>query len=236
MTALLSLDNIRFCWPGQPQPALQIASLQIAAAERVFVIGPSGCGKTTLLSLIAGMVSAQAGAIHFAGQDLRRLSASQRDRLRADEIGIIFQLFNLLPYLSVLDNVLLTAQFSRQREQRAIQCSGSPRAEAERLLQRLGLDAALWQRPVTDLSVGQQQRVAAARALLGRPALLLADEPTSALDTQHRDRFIQLLDEECRDAGTALLFVSHDLNLAGHFSRTLDLAALNKAAATEASR
>ena len=230
MTDLLALHGISFRWPGAAQPVMQIDQFAVQEAERLFVIGPSGCGKTTLLSLIAGIASPQSGEIIFQGTRVSDWRPSRRDRLRADQFGIIFQLFNLLPYLSVLDNVLLAAQFSSLRRDRAAQISGSAKAEAERLLERLGLPAALWSRSTTELSVGQQQRVAAARALFGRPALLLADEPTSALDGEHRDRFIALLTEECEQAGTALLFVSHDVSLAQHFSRTVDLRQLNRSA------
>ncbi|MDF1628866.1 MAG: ABC transporter ATP-binding protein [Alcanivoracaceae bacterium] len=230
MSNLLSLQKVSYQWPGTARPALQIEQLSVDEAERVFVIGPSGCGKTTLLSLIAGIAVPQAGGIIFQGEQVSGWRSSQRDRVRADQFGIIFQMFNLLPYLSVLDNVLLTAQFSAPRRRRAEQLSGSATAEAERLLERLGLPVELWQRPATALSVGQQQRVAAARALFGRPAILLADEPTSALDGEHRDRFISLLREECEAAGAALLFVSHDVSLSQHFSRVLDLRELNKSA------
>jgi putative ABC transport system ATP-binding protein len=229
MSSMLELEDIRFSWPRQPEPTLQIDALSVAPGEAVFLIGPSGCGKTTLLSLIAGILTPQQGRVYFDGQRVDILAASARDRLRADQLGIIFQLFNLLPYLSVRDNVLLSARFSAARAGRAVTGSGSVTAEAERLLDRLGLPPALWNRPATALSVGQQQRVAAARALLGRPALLLADEPTSALDTAHRDRFIRLLLEEAEAAGSALLFVSHDVSLAGQFSRVLDLSCLNQA-------
>lgn len=230
MNDLLTLSSLGYQWPGSAQPVLQIDHLSVQAGERLFVIGPSGCGKTTLLSLIAGIASPQVGEIVFQGERVSSWRPSQRDRLRADQFGIVFQLFNLLPYLSVLDNVLLTARFSALRRQRATQLSGSPRAEAQRLLERLGLSSTFWQRRATALSVGQQQRVAVARALFGRPALLLADEPTSALDSEHRDRFISLLTEECQAAGTALLFVSHDISLSHHFSRVVDLATLNTAA------
>ncbi|MFN3714863.1 MAG: ABC transporter ATP-binding protein [Alcanivoracaceae bacterium] len=229
MSSMLELEDIHFSWPRQPGPTLRIDALSVAPAEAVFLIGPSGCGKTTLLSLIAGILTPQQGRVYLDGQRLDILPASARDRLRADRLGIIFQLFNLLPYLSVRDNVLLSARFSPARAARAVAETGSVKAEAERLLDRLGLEPALWNRPATELSVGQQQRVAAARALLGRPALLLADEPTSALDSTHRDRFIRLLREEAEAAGSALLFVSHDVSLAGQFSRVLDLSTLNQA-------
>lgn len=230
---MLSLQDICFSWPRQNQPVMQLEKLEVAAGERIFLRGPSGSGKTTLLSLIAGIATPQQGKILFRDQDLVQWSGSRRDRWRADQLGIVFQLFNLLPYLSVLDNVLLGARFSAARSQRAEAASGSVQQEATRLLSRLGLSQAICSRPATALSVGQQQRVAVARALLGRPALLLADEPTSALDGEHRDQFIQLLIEEADAAGSALLFVSHDVTLAKHFSRTLDLPEINRAQARE---
>lgn len=232
MTALLAIENLRFGW-RPAQPVLDIPALHLAAGERLFLAGPSGCGKTSLLSLIAGTARADSGDIHLDGQPLHKLRPAARDRLRADRIGILFQLFNLLPYLSVRDNVLLSAHFSRLREQRARERSGSAEAEAERLLKRLGLPDELLARPARELSIGQQQRVAAARALFGNPALIIADEPTSALDSQHRDRFIELLMEECATTGSALLFVSHDTALARHFDRRIDLPTLNRLATPE---
>ncbi|PKM23084.1 MAG: methionine ABC transporter ATP-binding protein [Gammaproteobacteria bacterium HGW-Gammaproteobacteria-14] len=227
--SLLLLQDIVFSWPKQLQPTVQLQRLEVAPQERIFLRGPSGSGKTTLLSLMAGIATPQHGSVSFQNQDIVPWSGSQRDRWRADQLGIVFQLFNLLPYLSVLDNVLLSARFSTARRQRAEQSGGSARQEATRLLSRLGLQEALWSRPATTLSVGQQQRVAVARALLGRPALVLADEPTSALDGDHRDQFIQLLIEEADAAGSALLFVSHDMALAKHFSRAIDLSDINHA-------
>ena len=150
------------------------------------------------------------------------------DRHRADHLGYIFQQFNLLPYLSVIDNVRLPCRFSARRRQRA----GS--GAAERLLERMGMDASLWHRAAGELSVGQQQRVAAARALIGAPEVVLADEPTSALDEDLRDAFMTLLLERCAEAGSALVFVSHDARLATRFARRVDLPALNAAATVAA--
>ncbi|MES1162446.1 MAG: ATP-binding cassette domain-containing protein, partial [Rhizobacter sp.] len=145
---------------------------------------------------------------------------------RADHVGYIFQQFNLLPYLSVIDNVLLPCRFSALRAQRA----GVPHRAAESLLARVGLAQALWSRPAAQLSVGQQQRVAAARALIGTPELVIADEPTSALDAPLRDGFMDLLLGECRAAGSTLVFVSHDERLAARFDRRLSLPEINRAA------
>jgi putative ABC transport system ATP-binding protein len=142
-----------------------------------------------------------------------------------DHIGLIFQQFNLIPYLSVLDNVLLPCRFSRRRREQA----GDMADSAARLLGHLDLDASLWQRPATALSVGQQQRVAAARALIGRPELVIADEPTSSLDAERQAAFLDLLIDECNEAGAALVFVSHDRRLAGRFGRELALTEINRA-------
>ncbi len=226
---LVELQALRFRWPGAAADTLAIDGLAIAPAESVFVRGASGSGKSTLLALVAGVLVPTAGSVRLLGHELARLSGPARDRLRADHVGIVFQQFNLLPYLSVLDNVRLPCRFSRARAARA------EAGEAERLLAALGLDPALARRPAAQLSVGQQQRVAAARALIGRPALVIADEPTSALDEDARDRFMALLRAQCDAAGSALVFVSHDARMAAHFDRTLDLAAVNRtAAASEA--
>lgn len=232
--ALLDLDGVRFAWTTG-RPLIDIERFTLGAGETVFLAGPSGSGKSTLLSLIGGVIAADAGRLRVCGHDLAALSGVARDRLRADHLGIIFQQFNLVPYLSMEDNVLLPCRFSRARRARIAQAGSSPPAEARRLLSRLGLDRpSLTGRPVTGLSIGQQQRVAVARALIGAPALIIADEPTSALDEGTRERFMALLFDECRASGAALLFVSHDARLAVRFDRHLDLAAINRAAtATE---
>jgi putative ABC transport system ATP-binding protein len=226
MSALLTLQDLRFGW--QPaQPVLDIAELTLAAGTSLFLRGPSGSGKSTLLNLIGAVLQPQAGTITLLGTDLASLNRGARDRFRADHIGFIFQQFNLLPYLSALDNVLLPCGFSRRRRERAGSHGG---AEAARhLLDRLGLGPELYERPANRLSVGQQQRVAAARALIGAPELIVADEPTSALDSDARDGFLKLLFDECRQAGSTLLFVSHDRSLEASFDRAIDLGAINRA-------
>lgn len=199
--------------------------------ERVFLRGPSGSGKTTLLSLIAAVLSADSGSLTVAGHDLATLKGAQRDRFRADHIGLVFQQFNLLPFLSVAQNVSLPCHFSASRRARAIADSGSLDQAAKRLLTALKLDAdQLLHRPAMTLSVGQQQRVAVARALIGRPPLVIADEPTSALDADTRDAFLDLLFTEVEATGASLLFVSHDASLATRFDRQLDLPTLNRIA------
>ncbi len=217
--ALLEVRDLQFTWPKSGGEGVHLASLALMPGERLFVAGPSGSGKSTLLSLLAGVVLPRSGTVHLLGKDWAGLSGAQRDRFRADHVGYIFQQFNLLPYLSVLDNVLLPCRFSRLRASR----SGDALAEAKRLLEQAGLDAALRSRPASSLSVGQQQRVAAVRALLGRPELVIADEPTSALDEPLRESFMDLLLRTCDAAGSALVFVSHDVRLATRFGRALAL-------------
>lgn len=225
--------DLRFTWPGAARPCIDLARFQVAAGEAVFVHGPSGCGKSTLLSLLCGVLVADAGHVSLLAQDWRGLSASRRDARRADHVGYIFQQFNLLPYLSALDNVLLPCRFSRVRRERAqAAVAGSVVEQAGHLLAQVGLPQALWRQPATALSVGQQQRVAAARALIGHPEVVIADEPTSSLDEAARDRFMSLLLEACRGAGTAVVFVSHDLRLAERFDRCVALPSINRAAAS----
>ena len=227
----IHLRELRFRWRADRPWVLDIPAFTLAAGERLFLAGPSGGGKSTLLALIAGIQRPTEGHITVLGTDLTALSGSGRDRLRADRLGVIFQMFNLLPYLSTLENVTLPCRFSTARRARAVAAAGSVAHEARRLLADLGLtDSTLEQRRAAELSVGQQQRVAAARALIGRPDLILADEPTSALDTDRRLDFIELLGRECTSAGAALLLVSHDRALAHHFDRVVELSDLNAVA------
>lgn len=226
MTSAISLEALRFVWPKGPE-VLNIPSLEIIAGERVFLHGESGSGKSTLLGLFSGVLVPGQGALNVLGVDMVQASGAQRDRLRASDLGVIFQMFNLLPFLSVLQNVTLACQFSPERKARL---QGGVEANARDLLGRLGLaEETLLARRVGDLSVGQQQRVAVARALLGGPKLVIADEPTSALDGTSRDRFMALLFSEIARLKATLILVSHDEALSGGFDRCLDLAALNQA-------
>ena len=224
---VLDLQALRYRWPGASADTLVLDSLRLAPGDKVFLRGPSGCGKSTLLSLAAGVLLPQAGQVRLLGQDWAGLRSGARDRWRADHLGYIFQQFNLLPYLSVLDNVRLPLRFSRRRATRS---AANGADSAEMLLERSGLSAGLWRQPAGALSVGQQQRVAAARALIGAPELVVADEPTSALDEDLRESFMALLLERCNATRSALLFVSHDLRLAARFDRVIDLPSLNRAA------
>lgn len=217
---LLQIRDLRFSWPGASADVLQLASLHLAPGRSYFLHGPSGCGKSTLLGLMAGVLLPRQGRVVLQGQDWASLPAGRRDRRRADLVGVIFQQFNLLPYLSCLDNVLLPCRLSPARTKR---CNAPVVDEARRLLQTMDLPAELWSRRADALSIGQQQRVAAARALMGRPPLVIADEPTSALDEPLRDAFMALLMAECRQGGSTLVFVSHDPRLAEHFDERLSL-------------
>lgn len=227
--AAVALEETVFAWPGQSAATLDIPAFRVEPGEHVFIAGPSGSGKSTLLGLIAGILAPDRGTVSVNGSPISQWSGSRRDVFRGDNIGFIFQQFNLIPYLSILENVLIPCRLSAPRSERAGTGAENPLAAAKRLLERLDLSPDLWDRPVTKLSVGQQQRVAAARALIGRPFLLIADEPTSSLDADRREAFLELLLRESRAAGSTLLFVSHDLSLAAEFSRTVRLGELNQA-------
>ena len=223
MSMVIHLHNLRYRWRGQQHDTLNLASVQVRAGEHVFIRGASGSGKTTLLNVLTGILPPSSGELRVLGQDIGQWRSRARDQFRADHMGVIFQQFNLLPYLSVLENVQLPCHFSARRKQQAGNITNSSMA----LLQHLGLASNLFKRSVTQLSVGQQQRVAVARALIGKPELIIADEPTSALDTETRDGFLALLFQEAQAQGSTIVFVSHDPHIAQHFPRVLDLADLN---------
>ena len=220
---------MRYAWPGAAGDCLAIDELHLARGERVFVHGPSGCGKSTLLGLLAGVLLPRTGCVRLKGTDWSALSGARRDAHRARHVGYIFQQFNLLPYLSAIGNVLLPCRFSRERRERAAAQAGSPHAAAQALLERVGLSSGLWEQPAAALSVGQQQRVAAARALVGHPEVVIADEPTSALDAPLRQAFMEVLLQQCSAFGTTLVFVSHDERLTARFDRVVALSAINHA-------
>ncbi len=226
---MIDVADLKFAWPRATHDCVVIDTLSVANGSSLFLYGPSGGGKSTLLGLLAGVLLPREGEVRVLDTPWASLSGSRRDAFRADHVGYIFQQFNLLPYLSVLDNVLLPCRFSSLRRDRAIQDAGSPTAAGRDLLRRVGLHESLCSRPAAQLSVGQQQRVAAARALIGRPEVVIADEPTSALDAALREGFMDLLLSQCRSAGSSLVFVSHDERLAEHFNVRLSLADINRA-------
>ncbi len=223
--AAIRLREMEFGWSGPPSFRLSVPDFSVAAGETVFLLGESGSGKSTLLSLICGINRPQQGKVEIAGEDLSGLRAGQRDRFRAENIGVIFQMFNLLPYAGALDNILLPLRFAPERRNRV----GDARAEALRLATALGLPRELVEHgPAAALSTGQQQRVAVARALIGQPPLIVADEPTSALDAGAQAAFLALLFEQVRAVGATLLMVSHDARLANRFDRHVQLSEIAK--------
>lgn len=221
---VVTVSDVTFAWPGAAGFSFHIDHFSLARGERMLLLGPSGGGKSTFLSLLCGINVAQSGEVRVLGQDLRALSASARDRFRSEHIGVVFQMFNLLPYGSVLDNVVLPLSFATRRRARAKeQGGGDERKEAARLLSALALEESGYLGPASALSVGQQQRVAVARALIGAPELIVADEPTSALDRDRQRLFLDLLVEQTRAAGSSLIMVSHDEALAPVFDRVCAL-------------
>lgn len=223
----VDISELRFAYGSRGREVLDIDTLRIERGETVFLHGPSGSGKTTLLGILAGVLEARQGRVKILGSDFTTMSSGARDAFRARHLGYVFQMFNLIPYLSVQENILLPVRLDASRRER-LGGRALPEAAAEMARQ---LDIAeLLEAPVTQLSVGQQQRVAAARALIGAPELIIADEPTSALDVDRRERFLELLFASCRKAGAALVFVSHDGGLRPLFSRAVSLAEINRAA------
>ena len=226
---VIEIRQLRFRWSKAADLCLDIPGFDVAPRESVFLHGPSGSGKSTLLALLGGVLAPEAGVIRILGRNLVELGPAERDRFRVDHIGFVFQQFNLIPYLSVLDNVLLPCRFSVRRRERARIDGRDAAEEAFRLLGRLDMPESIGHRPVIQLSVGQQQRVAVARALIGRPEIIVCDEPTSSLDAQRQSAFLDLLRLECAAARATLLFVSHDMRLAAAFDRAVALADMNRA-------
>jgi putative ABC transport system ATP-binding protein len=221
---IVTMSGVRFAWPGPKAFALEIEAFALPARERILLVGPSGSGKSTFLSLLAGIVTPAEGRLEVLGNDMAKLTSSARDRFRAEHFGIIFQMFNLLPYGSVVDNVVLPLSFAASRRERVRNGSSTDAGEARRLLKSLGLETSeLDGLSAASLSVGQQQRVAAARALIGRPEIIVADEPTSALDRDRQTAFLDLLFAEVAAAGATLIMVSHEEELGSRFDRVLRL-------------
>ena len=229
MPSVLRVESVEYRWPKDQANTLDIPEFAIDVGQDTFLMGPSGSGKSTLLNLVSGVITPNSGSIFIRDIDIAQPAATARDRIRADAIGYIFQQFNLIPYLSALENVLLPCQFSQTRRARSVNRAQSPHENAMSLLNGFfGDHPPNFNKPVTNLSVGQQQRVAAARALIGAPSLIIADEPTSALDQEAKGRFMELLLSECDQQGSTLLFVSHDPDLAKHFPKSVKMSEINK--------
>lgn len=198
-------------------PLLHIDHWHVARGQHVFLYGPSGSGKSTLLNLLAGILSPQQGTINLLGQPFSSMAARKRDAFRAQHIGVVFQEFNLIPFLTVLENIEIAAHFAQKNAQTDL------RTRAETIFSRLRLDPKHLHQRADKLSVGQRQRVSIARALINSPELLIADEPTSALDSDNRDEFMQLLLDTANASASTVIFVSHDKTLQTHFDRTQDV-------------
>ena len=223
----IKISNLQYVWPESNTPIIDIPALEIELRGSVFLQGASGSGKSTLLSLLAGTLKASSGTLQILGTDLTSLSSRRRDRFRAEHIGIVFQQFNLIPFLTVEGNLKLASRFVNQS------VSGTE-VRAKKLLESLRLDSAILERRADRLSVGQQQRVAIARAFINQPEILLADEPTSALDTEARDLFMQLLMSVREATGCTLIFASHDSSLASFFETKIVLKEINRSEKKEA--
>lgn len=215
----VSIRDLKFRYHDDGPLILDISSFDVQTGEKVFLLGPSGSGKSTFLEVVSGVLPVKAGKLEVCGHDLTKKSAHERDVLRGSHIGYIFQSFNLVPYLSVQENIELPLLLNQERARRL---KKDRVTEMKRLADHLEIGPYLT-RPVSQLSVGQQQRVAACRALLGSPELILADEPTSALDQEVREKFIRLLFECCDETKAAVLFVSHDRTLIPLFDREFAL-------------
>ena len=227
-STIIELKEVDFAWHAKANLTIKSGNLCVEEHEHVFIRGAPGSGKSTLLNIIGGIVTPQRGQVEIVGQDFCQLKELQRDRLRADHIGFIFQQFNLIPYLSILENVTLPCRFSKLRRANAIERSGSVVEEAVYLLSRLySKGRCSFHLTTSELSVGQQQRVAAARALIGQPQLIIADEPTSSLDYDAREAFMDLLFDEIKLSGSTLLYVSHDPTHQHLFNRVVDISAIN---------
>ena len=220
----LNLNGVRYRYDQASADIIDIGSFAMSRGERVFMFGPSGSGKTTLLGLIGGLYLPGSGSINVLGSDVSSMGHGARDQFRSREIGFIFQVFNLVPYLSVADNVTLPCRFGR----RVSSGFADREDEARFLLRELGIESTT-NKSVGSLSIGQQQRVAAARALIGSPGLIIADEPTSALDADARTGFLSVLFAQAKREGSSILFVSHDRSIAAQFDRSVGLAEINNA-------
>jgi putative ABC transport system ATP-binding protein len=217
--AIIKLNDVRFRWPGWPPFSIAVDELSVREGEKILLLGESGSGKSTLLSLICATLLADSGTVVIGGTEIKTLSGWARDRFRAEQIGVIFQQFNLLPFGSVLDNILLPLRFAPIRRRN---CNDAPRNAVE-LCQDLGLPDNVETTKAANLSVGQQQRVAVARALIGQPPILIADEPTSSLDEANQDNFLEVLFEQVRAYNSTLLMVSHNPRLSEGFDRVLHM-------------
>lgn len=217
----IHINQLYYKYHKADKTSFYIPTWQVKQGEQVFLHGESGSGKTTLLNLLVGVLTPQSGNVTLLEQAFSTLSSKKRDKFRAQNIGVVFQQFNLIPYLSVLKNIQLASYFAKTSNTQIEQ-------EASALLLALKLPTTILQKAANTLSVGQQQRVAIARALINKPKLLLVDEPTSALDAASRDAFMTLLIDLCKQHSITLVFVSHDMHLQQFFERSVNVTSLLK--------
>ena len=218
-TKLVFMKNISFFYKAESDFSLHIPQFDIDRGQSTLLLGESGSGKSTLLNLICGALKADEGDVWVNAQNMTDLAIGQRDLFRAENIGIIFQQFNLLPFASVRDNILLPLAFAKKRQQNISNIDET----LDEMMKKLQLAASLLQQKAGELSIGQQQRVAAARALIGEPPLIIADEPTSALDEKSENAFIDFLFQNVHEKNLTLLMVSHDLRLKHYFDTHIDM-------------
>lgn len=224
----INLSNVHFSYPEHAKtPVLNIQSWSLTKGEHAFIYGPSGCGKSTLLSILNGLLCSNEGNVTVLGQHLDKMSRRQRDAFRAKHIGYVFQQFNLIPYLNAIDNIRLAHYFAKSVS------TSSLNKEITALLTTLNMPEKDWKKPVRTLSVGQQQRIAIARALINKPTLFIADEPTSSLDKDNTDSFMALLMSVVKNYGITLLFVSHDMSLSQYFNRVESFTDINDVGALQ---
>ena len=217
--SIIKIDSVRFYWSKKSNFKIFVPNLEIKKGEKVLLLGESGSGKTTLLSLMCGFLNPLSGNISINGNTINQLSSKTRDEYRADNIGIIFQQFNLLPYANVVDNVLLPLYFSKVRSNNV----SNKKEKVIELFKQLRLPDDIAQFRASSLSMGQQQRVAVARALIGNPSLIIADEPTSSLDADAQKIFLNLMFEQISENNSTLLMVSLDKSLSNQFDRLIDI-------------
>ncbi len=217
----IDITNLKFSYPGSANPQLCLNHWQVESGDNIFLYGDSGSGKTTLLNLLCGVLQPEQGKIKLLDQTFSNLSGRKRDQFRAKHIGVVFQQFNLIPYLTVQKNIELAAYFGQTSPAKVA-------LKMKQLLADLNLPERSENQRANELSVGQQQRVAIARALINQPEILLVDEPTSALDYTARNAFIKLLLALSEQSGSTLIFVSHDLSLKSYFKSCLNMQDLNQ--------
>ena len=217
--SIVKIESLRFQWSKNNNFKIFVPKLEVGRGKKVLFLGESGSGKTTLLSLICGFLEPLSGSISINDKIISDLTSTNKDAYRSDNIGIIFQQFNLLPYANVIDNIILPLYFSKQRSKKVENKINA----AMNLCDQLRLPESILNQKASNLSVGQQQRVAVARALIGSPSIIVADEPTSSLDTEAQELFLDLMFDQISKNSSTLLMVSHDKSLKNYFDQVIDI-------------